>query len=372
MELVGRAARLRAQGKPVIQLDIGEPDFSPPPAVLDALARLARDGSVRYTSATGTAKLREAIAGDYLRRYGLRIAPERIIVTAGASAALLLACAALVNPGDRVLLTDPSYPCNRHFVAAFDGVPEAIASGPDTRYQMTAEMVRSNWSDHVRGVLLASPANPTGTAIAFDELGRIASEVRARQGFTIVDEIYLGISFDQASRSALALGDDVIVINSFSKYFAMTGWRLGWLVSPPELVPVFEKLAQNLFICASALAQHAALACFEPDTITLCESRREALRERRDLIVPRLKRAGLTVPVLPDGAFYVYADCAATGMSSVVMANRLLDEAYVSIVPGKDFGQYQADRHLRLSFASSVEQIVEATDRIGRFLGRSG
>jgi aspartate/methionine/tyrosine aminotransferase len=367
MELIGRAAQLREAGKPVIQLDIGEPDFPPPPAVMDALARISREGGIRYTPAVGTRALREAISADYARRHGLDISADRIIITAGASAALLLACAALVDPGSRVLLTDPSYPCNRHFVAAFDGIPDALPAGAESRYQMTAEMVRTHWREETRGVLIASPANPTGTSISKDELARIVAEVRARRGFTIVDEIYLGISFDSAAQSALALGEDLIVVNSFSKYFAMTGWRLGWLVVPPGLVSVFEKLAQNLFICASAVAQQAALACFEPETIALCEARREDLRRRRDLIIPMLEQAGLAVPVVPDGAFYIYADCSPLGMSSGVLARRLLEEAFVSLVPGKDFGQYRHEDHLRISYASSVEHIIEATERIGRF-----
>jgi aspartate/methionine/tyrosine aminotransferase len=370
MELIGRAARLREAGKPVIQLDIGEPDFAPPPRVLEALARIARDGNIRYTPATGLRSLREAIAEDYARRYGLSIRPERIIVTAGASAALLLACAALVNPGDRVLMTDPSYPCNRHFVSAFDGLPEALPSGPAQRFQMTAEMVDTHWNDNTRGVLLASPANPTGTAIEASELRAIVEAVRQKRGFTIVDEIYLGISFDGPARSALALGDDLIVVNSFSKYFSMTGWRLGWLVSPPELVPVFEKLAQNLFICASAIAQQAALACFDAETLALCEARRAELQTRRDLTLAWLEQAGLSVPVRPDGAFYVYADCSGTGLDSTTFAARLLDEEYVSLVPGMDFGRNRQEAYLRISFASPIDQIEEAAKRIKRFVTR--
>lgn len=367
MELVKRASELRSMGKPVIQLDIGEPDFKAPPLVLEALTRVAGDGSVRYTPATGLPQLREAIAADYQRRYGLVIDPARVIVTAGASAALILACAALVEPGDRVLLTDPSYPCNRHFVSAFDGRPQLVAVGPQTRFQMTAELLREHWRPDTRGILIASPSNPTGTSIAPDELARTLTEVATRQGFSIVDEIYLGLSYDDEARSALAFGDDLVVVNSFSKYFAMTGWRLGWLIAPAALVPVFEKLAQNLFICASALAQRAALACFEPATIALCEQRRAQLRTRRDRIVPLLQQAGLDVPAIPDGAFYVYADCAATGVSSGEFASRLLEEHYVSLVPGADFGEHQQDRYLRLSFASALEALEEAAERIGRF-----
>ncbi|MFZ4760882.1 MAG: aminotransferase class I/II-fold pyridoxal phosphate-dependent enzyme, partial [Burkholderiaceae bacterium] len=254
MELVKRAAQLEAQGRPIIRLSIGEPDFTAPEPVLDALERAARAGLTQYTSALGLSELREAIAGDYRARYGVDVDPNRIIVTAGASAALSLACCALVDPGAGVLLTDPSYPCNRHFVAAFDGVPQPVPVFADTRFQLTETLLDRHWGPSTRGVLLASPANPTGTSIPFDELGRIVAGVRARGGFTIVDEIYLGLSYDGPARTALELGDDVVVVNSFSKYFHMTGWRLGWLVVPPTLVPAFEKLSQNLYICASALA----------------------------------------------------------------------------------------------------------------------
>ena len=291
MELTKRAAALEALGHPVIHLNIGEPDFTAPEPVVASLERAARAGHTRYTAATGLQSLREAIARDYGERHGLDIAPSRIVVTAGASAALSLACCALVDPGTSVLLTDPGYPCNRHFVTAFDGVPRLVPVGPDTRFQLTRSLLESHWRHDTRGVLVASPANPTGTSIPFDELGRIVEAVRARGGFTIVDEIYLGLSYDGAPRSALAFGDDLIVTNSFSKYFHMTGWRLGWLVVPETLVPVFEKLAQNLYICASTLAQHAALACFDAASLAEYEARRLEFRRRRDFIVPALRGA---------------------------------------------------------------------------------
>ena len=261
MQVVARAAALQAAGHPVIHMSIGEPDFTAPAPVVAALERAARAGHTQYTSANGLAALRAAIARDYGQRYGIDLDPARIVVTAGASAALSLACCALVDVGDEVLMTDPGYPCNRHFVAAFDGVPRAIPVGPATRFQMTRAAIDAHWSRATRGALIASPANPTGTSIPFDELARIVEGIRARGGFTIVDEIYLGLHYDEPTRTALELGEDVIVSNSFSKYFHMTGWRLGWLVVPASLAASCEKLAQNLYICASTLAQHAALAC---------------------------------------------------------------------------------------------------------------
>jgi aspartate/methionine/tyrosine aminotransferase len=369
MELVKRANALAAAGHPVIQMNIGEPDFTAPPPVVAALKRAADQGLSQYTTALGIAPLREAIARDYGERYGIDISPSRIVVTAGASAALLLACCALVDVGDRVLMTDPSYPCNRHFVAAFNGIPDLVAVGPDTRYQMTRALIESRWTAGTAGALLATPANPTGTSIPFDELAGIVDAIRERAGFSLIDEIYLGLSYEGRPRSALELGDDVIVCNSFSKTFSMTGWRLGWLVVPESMVAAFEKLAQNLFICASALAQQAALACFEPESREVFDAQRESFRQRRDFIVPALRDAGLQVPVTPDGAFYVWIDCAKVAPDSMSFAERLLEEAWVSIVPGHDFGTHEADRYLRLSYATARPQLEEAVRRIARLTG---
>ncbi len=368
MELLKRAQALERAGKRVLHMSIGEPDFTAPAPVIEALERAVRAGMTQYTSATGIEPLREAIARHYGEQYGLEVAPSRIVVTAGASAALTLACCALVNPGERVLMTDPSYPCNRHFVASYDGIPELVAVGPETRFQMTRDLLESHWRDDVVGTLLASPANPTGTSIAFDEMGRIVDAVRSRGGFTIVDEIYLGLSYDGKPRSALELGEDVIVTNSFSKYFHMTGWRLGWLVVPRALEAAFEKLAQNLYICASALAQHAALGCFTAEAGAEFERRRDEFRRRRDHVVPALRAIGLDVPAAPDGAFYVYVDCSRYSSDSGAFADELLQNALVSVVPGADFGSHQHRRYLRMSYATPIEKIREALARIAGYL----
>ncbi|MCX7275159.1 MAG: pyridoxal phosphate-dependent aminotransferase [Burkholderiales bacterium] len=370
MELMKRAVALQQAGHPVIHMSIGEPDFKAPEPVMAALERAVRAGHTEYTSAQGIEPLRQAIADDYGRRHGLDIDPARIVVTAGASAALSLACCALVNAGDRVLLTDPSYPCNRHFVSAFDGEPIGVPVGPDTRFQMTPGLLAAHWDERVRGTLLASPANPTGTSIPFADLSAIVDFVRSREGFSLVDEIYLGLSYDGHARSALELGDDVVVTNSFSKYFHMTGWRLGWLVVPPDLIRAFEKLSQNLFICASTLAQHAALACFTPESLAIYEDRRAEFRRRRDFIVPALESLGLTVPAVPDGAFYVYADCSRFSDDSSEFANQLLEQAYLSVVPGHDFGATDPNRYIRLSYATPMAQLEAAVSRLRSHLGR--
>ncbi|HEV7913957.1 MAG TPA: pyridoxal phosphate-dependent aminotransferase [Albitalea sp.] len=350
---------------PMVFLNIGEPDFTAPPRVQEAAERALRSGRTQYTDATGLVALRERISAWYGTRFGLDIAPQRIVVTAGASAALQLACLALVNRDDEVLLPDPSYPCNRHFVAAADGVPVLLPASAEERFQLSAAGVEQAWSARTRGVLLASPSNPTGTSIDPGEMGRIVGAVRARGGFTIVDEIYLGLSYDERfGHSALMHGDDVISINSFSKYFSMTGWRLGWLVVPEDLVAPVERLAQNLYICASTVAQHAAIACFEPESIAEYERRRGEFHARRDFLVPALDALGLPVPVSPDGAFYAWADCSRHSDNSWDFCFDLMRRAHVAITPGRDFGRHGSERFVRLSYASSMTQLELAVERL--------
>jgi len=296
---------------------------------------------------------------------------RRIVVTAGASAGLQLVCQALFEAGDEVLMPDPSYPCNRHFVAATGARARLVPTTPETRFQLDAAAVRANWGPATRGALLATPSNPTGTSIAPAELARIVEAVRERGGVCIVDEIYQGLGFDPAFEGcALRLGDDVVSINSFSKYFSMTGWRLGWLVLPDALVEPVERLAQNLYICASAVAQHAAIAAFDADSLAECEIRRAAFRERRDFIVPALQKLGLDVPVVPDGAFYVWADCRRYAADSWDFAMQLMRSAHVALTPGKDFGPAHASTYFRLSFATALPQLQETVRRLERELVR--
>jgi aspartate/methionine/tyrosine aminotransferase len=354
--------------RPMIFLNIGEPDFTAAPLVREAAERALRDGRTQYTDATGIAPLRERIAGWYAQRHGLAIDPARIVVTAGASAALQLACLALVERGDEVLMPDPSYPCNRHFVAAADGVPVLLPASAEHRFQLDAAGVEAAWGERTRGVLLASPSNPTGTSIDPQEMGRIVQSVRARGGFTIVDEIYLGLTYGHAPRSALALGDHVVTVGSFSKFFHMTGWRLGWLVLPPAWVAPVEKLAQNLFICASTLAQRAALACFEPEAMAVFRARRDEFRARRDFIVPAVRELGFGVPVEPDGAFYVWLDASRFTDDSDRFAIELLEATGVALVPGKDFGAHEPHKWLRLSYATDMASLREAVARMRGWL----
>ena len=372
MEMAKAAREVAAAvGEPMVYLNIGEPDFTAAPPVVAAAQACLAAGRTQYTPALGIPALRQALSRWYATRWGLDIAPERIVITAGASAALQLICSALFEPGDEVLMPDPSYPCNRHFVSAVGATPRMLPAGPEHRFQLDAASVRAAWTPATRGVLLASPSNPTGTSIDPAEMRAIVEHVRARGGTTLVDEIYLGLSYDDRyGHSALAHGDDVVSINSFSKYFAMTGWRLGWLVLPPDLVAPVEKLAQNLYICASSIAQQAALACFETESLAEFERRRSEFRRRRDAVVPGLERLGLRVPVAPDGAFYAWADCSAFGPSSWDFCDTLMRQAHVVLTPGRDFGPHAAERYLRLSFASALPEIEMAFGRIERFVGR--
>jgi aspartate/methionine/tyrosine aminotransferase len=356
--------------RPMIFLNIGEPDFTAPPLVQEAAARAIHDGATQYTQATGLESLRERISGWYAERFQVQVPARRIIVTAGASAALQLACLALIDAGDEILMPDPSYPCNRHFVSAAEGRAVLVPTTAQERFQLSAVKVQQAWGEHTRGVLLASPSNPTGTSIHPDELRRIHQFVQGRGGITLLDEIYLGLSYDDTfGHTGLAIDDNVISINSFSKYFNMTGWRLGWMVVPDALVPVVERLAQNLFICPSTVAQHAALACFEPESIAEYERRRGEFKARRDLFIPALDAIGLKVPVRPDGAFYAWADCSQLcrklGVeSSWELAFELMKQAHVAVTPGRDFGTAQTRDFIRFSTANSMAQLQEAAARL--------
>jgi aspartate/methionine/tyrosine aminotransferase len=372
MEMVKAAAELKRAGADIISMSVGEPDFTAPAPVAEAAVEAIRAGLTQYTESLGLPALRAAIAGHYASAYGLAIDPARIIVTAGASAALLLACAALVAEGDEVLMPDPCYPCNRHFVSAFGGQPVLLPCGADARYQLTAGQVAQSWTERTRGVVVASPSNPTGTSMTPAQLQEILQAARTRGGFAIVDELYSGLCFGGAPASALAYGDNIITVNSFSKYFHMTGWRLGWMVVPEKLVPVIEKLSQNLFICPSAIAQHAALACFAPATIAICEERRLELKRRRDYFVPALRELGFGVPVMPDGGFYVYAEIDRLAHQhahdSSAFAWSVLQQAHLAIVPGDDFGVAAPRRHVRFSYATKYERIEQAVARMARLL----
>ncbi|MBA4110808.1 MAG: aminotransferase [Leptothrix sp. (in: Bacteria)] len=375
MEFGKRAAALEAAGHHVVRLNLGEPDFGAPPAVRAELHRIMGSNTpLPYTGALGLPALREAIAGFYQSAHGVPISPERVVVTAGASAALLLLTAALVDPGDEVLVGDPSYPCNRQFLSGFGADVRLVPTNAASRFQLDLAAVQGHWSPRTQGLMIATPSNPTGTSVPPAELAAICHWARAHGAWRIVDEIYLNLSDVDASASgqpaqtALAFDPGACVINSFSKYFGMTGWRLGWAVVPDELVPAMERLAQNYYICAPTPAQMAALACFTPESIAVCEARRQEFAERRTLVLQGLEDIGLPVPVRPDGAFYVYIDVSGTGLNAMRFCERALDETHVALTPGDDFGACGAAQHVRLSYAASQDDLREGLARLKRFV----
>jgi len=372
MEIGRRAAELEAAGRRIVHLEIGQPDFAAPQPVIDAAVAAIRSEPMGYTAALGIDPLRQAISCFYRDRYGLDVGPGRIMVTAGASGAFVIAMGALVDPGDEVLMPDPCYPCNRHFVRLFEGVARTVPVGAAQNYQLSLADVERHWGARSRGILLASPSNPTGTTVPRAELARMIAWAHARGGWVIVDEIYNGLTYGAREESALSLSDEIFVVNSFSKYFNMTGWRLGWLVAPERYVREMERLAQNAFICVSAPAQHAALAAFLPETIAILDARREEFRRRRDFLVPALRDLGFVIPVTPDGAFYVYAGCERFTEDSHGFARAVLEQAGVAITPGLDFGSNKPERYVRFAYTRAMPDIEEGVERLRRFLRAGG
>ncbi len=366
MALLARANALQAAGHDVIHLEIGEPDFTTAAPIIAAGQAALGAGQTRYTSARGLPQLREAIANFYGQRYSLDIDPARILITPGGSGALLLASSLLVDPGKHWLLADPGYPCNRHFLRLVEGDAQLVPVGPQERYQLTADLVDRFWNTDSVGALVASPANPTGTVLHRDELSALSASLRNKGGHLVVDEIYHGLTYGMDAPSVLEVDNDAFVLNSFSKYFGMTGWRLGWLVAPEDAVADLEKLAQNLYISAPSMSQYAALACFEPATLEILEARRAEFARRRDYLLPALRDLGFKIDVEPEGAFYLYADMSAFGGNAYDFCQHLIETEYVAVTPGVDFGRHLASRHVRFSYTQSLPRLQQAVERIAR------
>jgi aspartate/methionine/tyrosine aminotransferase len=368
MDLLAQARQLEAEGRSVIHMEIGEPDFDTPAPVIAAGQTALASGDVHYTPAKGLPALRQAIVDHYRDHYACNIDSERVVVTPGSSGALQLIMSVLINPGESVLMADPGYPCNRHFVELVDGVPVAVEVGPESGYQLTSKMVEQAWREDTKAVLVASPSNPTGTLIADEEMRLLHATVERLGGILIVDEIYQGLVYDVVGGSALRYADNLFVINSFSKFFGMTGWRLGWLVAPEPFIDPIDRLAQNIFLSAPTLSQHAALAAFSPAVMEILEQRRQAFQQRRDFLLPALRDLGFSIPVTPQGAFYLYAGCRELCHDSQAFAQRLLHEAGVAVTPGLDFGSNQPESHLRFAYTTDLEQLREGVNRIRGFL----
>jgi len=368
MDILARAHQLEAAGKTVIHLEVGEPDFPTPPAVKQAAKQAIDNDLTRYTAATGLVELRQAISSYYRQHLAASVDAQNIIITPGASGALQLALSVVVNPGQKVLMADPGYPCNRHFVRLLEGRARSIAVGAEHHYQLNSELIAAHWDQDSVAVLLASPSNPTGSLIDAEEMGKIIQQVKRLKGVLLVDEIYQGLIYEQPDYSAAALSSDIFVINSFSKFFCMTGWRLGWLIVPDGYRQAVDRLAQNIYLAAPTISQYAALAAFKPETLAVLASQRDELKKRRDFLLAGLQSLGFEIPLQPRGAFYIYADIRPFASDSFAFCHQLLEQAHVAITPGIDFGEYQAGSFVRFAYTQPVEKLQQALDRIRAFL----
>lgn len=368
MALLARANELQAAGHDLIHLEIGEPDFSSAAPIIAAGQDALAAGHTRYTAARGLPQLREAIAGFYAERYHHPVDPQRILITPGGSGALLLASSLLVDPGKHWLMADPGYPCNRHFLRLIEASAQLVPVGVAERYQLNPQLINQHWNSNSVGALVASPANPTGTLLTREELAALSASLKLRGGHLVVDEIYHGLTYGCDAASVLEVDDDAFVLNSFSKYFGMTGWRIGWLVAPPDAVADLEKLAQNLYISAPSVAQYAALACFQPATLAILERRRHEFAQRRDYLLPALRELGFRIAVEPQGAFYLYADISAFGGDAQAFCRHFLETEYVAFTPGLDFGQHRAGQHVRFAYTQNLQRLQQAVERIARGL----
>jgi aspartate/methionine/tyrosine aminotransferase len=373
MDILAQAKKLETQGHDIIHMEVGEPDFETPKPIIDAGIQALKKGKTHYTPALGLPALREKIAAWYETRYQVVISPNRIVVTPGASGALLLVMGALLEKGKNVLLADPGYPCNRHFARFVEGDVKSIPVDASSNYQLTAKHIEQYWDENSTMALVASPSNPTGTVITKDELALLSTAVKTKQGSLVVDEIYHGLTYDGfEALTALAIDDDAFVINSFSKFFGMTGWRLGWLVVPETYTDVMDKLAQNLFLAAPTMSQYAALQAFEQDTLDILEQRRQIFEQRRNALLPALRDLGFEIPVTPQGAFYLYANCSKflndKITDSMDLSKFLLKEAGIAMTPGLDFGDYQANLHCRFAYTTDVEKVLRAVEKISNII----
>ena len=368
MDLLARARQLEADGKTIVHMEIGEPDFPTPAPIIEAGRQALADEQTHYTPALGLPALRQKIAEYYQTDFQLKIDPCRIIVTPGASGALQLALAVLVNPQNKVLLTDPGYPCNRHMVRLFEGEAVSVAVDESSQYQLTPELIKKYWDKQTIAAMIASPSNPTGTKLDCQSINTLIETVDELGGTLLVDEIYQGLVYDQHNFTALSSSDQIIVVNSFSKYFGMTGWRLGWMVVPEQLVDAIDRVAQNIFLAPSTLAQHAALRAFDNDSMAIIHQRRDEFKKRRDYLLPALKQLGFKIAVEPQGAFYIYADCTAFSDDSFKLSAELLEKAGVAVTPGKDFGEFNASKYLRFAYTQPVEVLEQGIERLKTFL----
>jgi aspartate/methionine/tyrosine aminotransferase len=373
MDILAQAKALEAQGKSIIHMEVGEPDFNTPQSIVDAGMHAIKNHSMHYTPALGLPALRERIAQWYQTRYAVDVSSERVIVTPGASGAIMLAIGALLEKDHQVMMADPCYPCNRNFARFVEGQSLSVPVTAETDYQLTAAHIEQYWTAHTQLALIASPSNPTGTLISKAQMQALADIVKSKDGTLIVDEIYHGLTYDGIeAETVLSISQDAFVINSFSKFFGMTGWRIGWLIVPDGFTEVMDRLAQNLFLAAPTPAQYAALKAFDADTLDELESRRTVFEQRRNALLPALTELGFSFASRPQGAFYLYADCSDLLQDkyadSRALTQHLLQKAGVAVTPGMDFGQYRADKHCRFAYTNDVDTLMQAVEKIKRAL----
>ncbi len=368
MELLEKARLMEARGEHVIHMEVGEPGFATPDTIKEAAVRALADGKTFYTHSLGIPELRETIARHYRENHALEISPDRIIVTSGSSGAFILLFAALLERGRTLAISDPGYPCYRNIAMLADSGLSPIPVSENTHYEVVPELLDDIPPPDL--LVVANPSNPTGIVYRAETLSALHDRLSARGGVLVVDEIYSGLVYDGEFRSSASIADDVIVVSGFSKAFAMTGWRLGWMIVPPGLVRPIQKLAQNLFIAPPSISQYAALGAHagKEGLARMCG----LYKQRRDFLVPRLCALGFSVPVRPEGAFYIYAGIDRFGMDSMVFVQRALSEAKVAITPGYDFGAFGAASHVRFSYADRLENLVEGCDRLEGWLREIG
>ncbi len=364
MSLMAEAKKLEAQGHHVVHMEMGEPDFSTPTPIIEAGIAALQKGITHYTPTLGLPELRETIAQFYHKEYGVSVLPEQIIITPGSALALQLVLSLIVSDGDQVIIADPAYPSTYNLVNLFGGKVLHIPVTEESMWQLNIDLLRQHWRESVNAVLLASPSNPTGTILEDQQLQSIAEFCNEKSVFLLVDEIYHGLVYSKAPKTAVNINANTFVINSFSKFYGMTGWRVGWIVAPQAYLDEVNKLAQHTFLAAPTPGQYAALAAFNDDTHEILIQRREQFRKRRDYLIDALQALGFGIRVKPEGAFYIYADSSSFAKDSYDFACKVLRENHVAFIPGIDFGVAGAKEHVRFAYTTNLENLEIGIERL--------
>lgn len=368
MDILAQAKALTQQGKTIYHMEVGEPDFATADSIISAGINALKQCKTYYTPALGLAELRVAVAEYYDRKFALKINPERIIITPGASGALQLVIACLLDAGENVLLSDPGYPCNRNIAQVLAVETIAVPVSAKNAYQLDAAGIEKHWNDKTRAAMIATPSNPTGTLLPERQLREVCRVIEQKNACLIVDEIYQGLVYELADTTALSISNDCFVINSFSKYFGMTGWRVGWMVVPESYVDAIDRIAQNIFLAPATMSQYAALTALKEETQVELDARRDVFKQRRDFLLPALEQLGFDIVAKPQGAFYIYANCEKFTDDSFSWVQRLLIEQGVALTPGIDFGNHLANKHCRFAYTQSLDVLERAVDKIDVFI----